>query len=339
MKTRLVMGLVGFLLMMALPAPARYAEGEQKVVEAVKKAKPSVVFIETMHPASKKKGAGSGVILRQDGFILTNQHVIRNGRIIHVTLANGKVYTAQLWNSTPQYDLAVLKIDATNLPVPHFADSTKLDLGQTAIAIGSPLRFSWTVTVGTISGLGRKVPYENRTYRNLIQTDAAINRGSSGGALVDSAGNVIGINTLVYTGENPGHDAQGIGFAIAINDALKIAQALVGRTTIVAPATGGTWLGIDGKDVTADVAQMWDFKVKSGVLVSGVNEGSPAASAGVRRNDVITEMGGTPIHSLKDLKATVSAHKAGDTLEMVVWTNGKAKRTITVKLESTNPDP
>lgn len=337
MRTRLILALTGLLMLMALPAHARFTDGEQKIVEAVKKAKPSVVFIETMHPASKKKGAGSGVILRKDGFILTNQHVIRNGRIIHVTLANGKVYNAQVWNSTPQYDLAVLKIEADNLPVPRFGDSNKLDLGQTAVAIGSPLRFSWTVTVGTISGLGRKVPYENRTYRNLIQTDAAINRGSSGGALIDSNGNVIGINTLVYTGENPGHDAQGIGFAIAINDALKLAQALVGRTAITPPATGGTWLGIDGKDVTADVAEMWDFSVKSGVLVTGVNEGSPAASAGIRRNDVITELGGTTIRSLKDLKAAVGAHKAGDTLEMVVWTNGKSKRTITVKLEATNP--
>ena len=336
MNKRLLITALSLLLICALPAHARYAEGEQKAVEAVKRAKPSVVRIDTSHPAARNTGVGSGVVLRKDGFILTNFHVVRRARIIHVTLANGKTFTAQLWNSTPQYDLAVLKIDAQDLPVPTFGDSSRLDLGQMAIAIGCPQRFSWSITIGTISATGRKVEMPEITYRNMIQTDAAISPGSSGGALVNSTGEVIGINTLVYTGTNANHNAQGLGFAIAINDALKIAQSLVGRTRIAAPkSSGGPWIGLSGKDVTSDMADMWDFKVKSGVLVTAVTESGPAASAGIKRNDVITEVGGTPVRTFKDLTQALSNRKPGDTLELIVWANGKARRAVTLKIEAT----
>jgi S1-C subfamily serine protease len=338
MKLRHALLSIVALILVLGPARARFVDGEEKAVEAVKKAKPSVVRIDTMHPAAKRPGVGSGVILRHDGFILTNHHVIRNARTIHVTLANGRQYNAQLWSTSPQYDLAVLKIEAQNLPVPKFGDSSRLQLGQMAIAIGSPLRFSWTVTVGTVSAIGRQIPTGTVTYRNLIQTDAAINPGSSGGALVDSSGEVIGINTLVYTGTNEYHNAQGLGFAIPINDALRVAMALVGRTKIAAPRpTGPPWLGIKGKDVTREAAEMYDFRTRSGVLVTGVTPGGPAEVAGIKRNDVITDFAGTPVRSFKELSAAVSAHRAGDTVDVTVWGLGRTRRTVTVKLEATNP--
>lgn len=333
MKLRWLTCLYILAVLAAVPVSARFVEGEQKAIEAVKKAKPSVVRIDTKHPRSKKGGVGSGVILRKDGFILTNQHVLRNARSTYVTLANGKTYNAQVWNSSPQYDLAVVKIDAQNLPVPRFGDSSKLELGQMAIAIGMPLRFSWSVTVGTVSAFGRQVKIGTTLYNNLIQTDAAINRGSSGGALINSAGEVIGINTLVYTGTDE-RAAQGLGFAIPINDALKVAQALVGRTKIVGPALGPPWLGVTGKDVTRELAENYDWRIKSGVLVSAVVQGSPAEEAGIKRGDIISEFGGTAIRNMKDLSAAVGAHKVGEALDVVVWSAGKTKHTVSVKLEA-----
>lgn len=318
-------------------AGARYVEAEREAVEAVKKARPSVVRIDTMHPLARNTGIGSGVILRKDGFILTNHHVIRRAQTIHVTLANGKRYRAQVWSTSPEYDLAVLKIAANDLPVPHFGDSSRLELGQMAIAIGSPLRFSWTVTIGAISALGREIPIpEGVTYRNLIQTDAAINPGSSGGALIDSTGAIIGINTLVYTGTNEYHNAQGLGFAIPINDALKVAMMLVSRQKPAPGPVGPPWLGIDGKDVNDDLAQLNDFNIRSGVLVTQISQQSPAALAGLQRNDVISEFDHAPVHNIKELKAAVIAHKPGDTVEVVVWGNGKVRRTVNVTLEASS---
>lgn len=332
---RLLLCLLLALGVLARPVLARYPESEERTIEAVKKVKPSVVRIDTMHPAARRPGVGSGVILRHDGFILTNFHVIRHAQIIHVTMSNNKMFTAQVWNASPQYDLAILKVEADNLPVPRFGDSSHLELGQMAIAIGTPLRFSWTVTVGTISALDRTIPLGDITYHNLIQTDAAINPGSSGGALIDSDGEVIGINTLVYTGSNPERNAQGLGFAIPINDALKVAMALFGHQHIAAPSSGGSaWLGIEGKDVTADMAQAWDFNVRSGVLVTAVTPESPAAAAGIRTKDIITGVAGTTVHNVRELKAAMSTHRAGDTVDFVLWSMGKSKKTITVKLEA-----
>jgi len=325
---------VAALLMLgAGPAGARFVEDEQKAVEAVKKVKPSVVKIETTNPASRTPGIGSGVILRKDGFIITNYHVIKKATEIKVYLPNGKTYMARVWQASKPRDIAILKIAGANLPVPRFGNSDRVELGQMAIAIGSPLRFSWSVTIGTVSAVGRDVSAQNTFYKNLIQTDAAINPGSSGGALVNSSGEVIGINTLVYTGTEKYPHAQGLAFAIPINDALKVAQSLVGHQEVGPPPGGPAWLGIDGKDVTREMADMSDFKVKSGVLVKSVVTNSPAEAGGLRKSDVITAVDGSPVRSLGDLKAIIDGHRSGDKVEIEVWTLGKTKRSVNVTLE------
>lgn len=333
----LVLGIACLVVSLAgTPAWSRAPEDEARVIDAVKKVRPSVVRVDTMHPAAKRPGVGSGVIIRKDGFIVTNHHVIRRAQVIHVWLPSGKMYSARVWKSSPERDIAILKIDASDLPVPKFGNSDHLDLGQTAIAIGSPLRFSWSVTIGIVSALGRQVPSSGVSYKNLIQTDAAINPGSSGGALVNSSGEVIGINTLVYTGNATYRNAQGLAFAIPINDALKIAQALVGNQAPPSTVHGPGWLGVEGKDVTADMADMYDFRVKVGVLVKNVAPQSPALAAGIRKGDVITELAGTPVRNVAEMRAALGTHRPGETIALVVWGVGKTRKVINVRLEALN---
>ncbi len=310
---------------------------EARIIDAVRHVKPSVVRIDTYREGATKPGIGSGVILRHDGFILTNFHVIRHAQVIRVFLPSGQHYSATVWKSNAEHDLAIIHIDAKSLPVPRFGNSDRLELGQTAIAIGSPLRFSWSVTRGIISALGREVPAQGIDYRNLIQTDAAINPGSSGGALVNSDGEVIGINTLVYTGTETYQHAAGLAFAIPINDALRVAQALVGQRTVVIHQQGPGWLGVDDcADVTRDMAELYDFRVKSGVLVKKVQPSSPAESAGIQHNDVITEVNGVGVHNLKDLHAVMNTHKAGETIQLVVWRLGRKRIAVSATLEVKN---
>ncbi|MBI2252281.1 MAG: trypsin-like peptidase domain-containing protein, partial [Armatimonadetes bacterium] len=194
---------------------------EVQIIEAIKKVRDAVVSINTYSYGEEIQGIGSGVILTHDGYILTNAHVIKKARNIIIMLSSGEKYPANLIKASADQDLAILKINSNkSLPIPQFGDSDKLQLGQIAIAIGNPMHFEWTVTSGVVSALGRKINYKGITYENLIQTDAAINPGNSGGALINSAGEVIGINTLVYTGSVYTH-AQGLSFAIPIKAALK----------------------------------------------------------------------------------------------------------------------
>lgn len=330
--------LAGLLLVACcVPALARYSDSERRAIEAVRKVKPSVVRIDTSCPGAIRGGVGSGVVLRSDGFILTNHHVIRYARTIRVTVYPNRVYQASVWADSPAYDLAVLKINALHLPVPHFGNSAHLQLGQMAISIGAPERFSWSVSVGTVSAIGRQITTRGVVYHDLIQTDAAINPGSSGGALVDSSGDVIGINTLVFTGTNPDHPVQGLGFALAINDALHVAEGLVARRPIAPPLAGRAWLGIDGKTLTYDMAQMNSFRVRSGVLVTGVPPGSPAARVGICRDDVITQLGTAQVGNIADLKRALSACHAGEVVRIVFWTRGRARRVVNLQLADAPP--
>lgn len=315
--------------------PSRAAGDEHTTVEAIRRVKPSVVAIETSNPASRTPGIGSGVVLRRDGFILTNWHVLKRAQTIRVSLPGGRSFPGSIWQSNRDRDLAVVKVDAQDLPVPRFGNSDKIELGQNAIAIGSPLRFKFSVTQGIISATGRDITASDIHYRNLLQTDAAINPGSSGGALINSAGEVIGINTLVYTGTEKYPHAQGLAFAIPINDALKTAQSLLGKQALPSVSSQApAWLGIEGKDVTRDLADASDFKTKLGVLVREVKRQSPAAAAGLKKSDVITEADATPVRSLKDLRTVLSRHHAGDTVEFVVWTLGKTRRTVKINFDS-----
>lgn len=308
------------------------ADVEEQRIKAVESASKWVVSVRTYRQGKDKPGIGSGVVLRSDGYIITNAHVVSGGKIVKVHLKSGKSYTAKIWKMAAEQDLALLKIDVTGLPVAKIGDSDKVRLGQTVIAIGDPLGFTGTVTVGTVGGLNRNVETRGIKYKNLIQTDAAINPGSSGGALVNLKGEVIGINALVYTGPSSGYDkAQGLGFAIPINSAIKIARQLV-LSQPTSQAGGKAWLGINGENLSADKAADYGIKVKVGVLVTGITSGSPAATAGLQVGDAVSAIDGRTIRNVPDMLDVLAARKPGDQIVLTVW-RGDAKLTVPVTLD------
>ncbi len=306
------------------------ADDEERRVKAIAKARPSVVSIRTHKQGRKEPGIGSGVIFRRDGFILTNHHVIDGADIIKVHLTDERHFTAQVLHLAPQHDLALLKIKAPNLPVAKIGSSKAVKLGQSAIAIGDPLGFESSVTIGTVGGLNRSVQIGGVDYQSLIQTDAAINPGSSGGALVDLEGRVIGINTLVYTGPKRWKHAQGLGFAISIDHAMMVTKALLQRNP--ERVTSKPWLGIKGDTVTRDISENYGLGVRQGVLVRKVIEASPSAAAGLKPGDVIIKVNGDALVGVPDLDALLQGSSAGDTLELAVKRDGKM-RTIKVVLD------
>ena len=302
---------------------------EESIVQAVKRAKPSVVRINaSLEREGEGKGIGSGVIFRKDGYIITNVHVIKGSRVIHITLSDGRRFNASVVNASNDYDLALLKISVGGLTPASFGDSDKLELGQIAIAIGNPHKFGWTVTVGVVSALNREVKAAGILYHNLIQTDAAINPGNSGGALVDTSGRVIGINTLVYTG-NSMSIAQGLGFSIPSNTVRKVAEQLLitKKGKVRKP-----WVGISMQDVTPDVAEQWGFPVKLGVLVAEVISGSPAAAAGIIPGDIIVEIDGINISRVTEFKSIVNSKTPGTDITVVLWRQNE-KRQLKLRLE------
>ncbi|MEW6281453.1 MAG: trypsin-like peptidase domain-containing protein [Candidatus Eremiobacterota bacterium] len=318
------------LLSICLPA---LADVEQDKIRAIEIARKSVVSIRTYRQGQDEPGIGSGVILRSDGYIITNHHVIHNAKVVKVTLPGGKSYTAKIWKAAPEQDLALLKVEATNLTVCRVGNSDKVKIGQTAIAIGDPLGFSGTVTVGTVGGRGRNVKVAGVNYRNLIQTDAAINPGSSGGALINLQGEVIGINALVYTGPQSYKHAQGLGFAIPINDAIQLAKKLV-QSAPNSPA-GKAWLGITGENLTEDHQLSYGVPVKKGVVVTSVINGSPASAAGMQVGDTIVGADGRTITTVAQFMGFLNDKKAGDTIELSYWRGAKKARvTLTLDTQS-----
>jgi serine protease Do len=313
-------------------ARGAFTGDEQKAVKAVKMVKPSVVSIQPLRIGSSKPGLGSGVIISPDGYIITNAHVVKGANTIRVFLHSGEFYSARVWRASPTRDLAILKITPKNkLPVPRFGDSNKLELGQMAIAIGNPMRFSWTVTIGTISALNRDLRVNGVNYTDLIQTDVHINPGSSGGALVNSSGEVIGINTLVYTGEGTGvKHVSGLSFAIPINDALSIAKDLIKTRS---KASERPWLGLSVKELTRQDAEMYDYVPRSGLYVQSVVVHGPAARAGIQSGDVVTRVDTQPIRQKSDLAKVMQGVRIGQTLEVEVWYQGKKKRVVKVVVE------
>lgn len=270
-------------------------------------------------------GGGSGFIISSDGLILTNKHVVSDTGAQYSVLTNdGKTYKATVLARDPDQDLAVLKIDATNLPTVTLGDSDSLQLGQTAIAIGNALgQFSNTVSVGVVSGLGRTVTASapdtgaEETITGVIQTDAAINPGNSGGPLLDLRGDVIGIDTAVAS------DAQNIGFAIPINEAKAAIASVEATGNIEAP-----YLGVEYEDVTPAIAQQNNLPVTYGAWVSSggngpaVIAGSPAAKAGLQAGDIIESVNGIQLDSTHDLANVVNEFSVGTTVTLVVNRKG-----------------
>lgn len=234
----------------------------------------------------RNSGLGSGVIVSQNGYILTNYHVIEAADDIQVSLNDGKTYRARTVGSDPESDLAVLRIDAKELPAITFGQVDNLRVGDVVLAIGNPFGVGQTVTMGIVSALGRSHLGIN-TFENFIQTDAAINPGNSGGALIDSVGNLVGINTAIYSRTGGNH---GIGFAIPASSARSIMEQIIENCSV----TRG-WIGVEAQEITAELAESFGLPGTEGSLIAGVVRGSPADKAGIRPGDVLLSIDGKPV--------------------------------------------
>ncbi|MGI6658732.1 MAG: S1C family serine protease [Dethiobacteraceae bacterium] len=272
------------------------------------------------------KATGSGVIIDAAGYIVTNNHVIDGAAEIYVTLGDGTEHRAELIGADAATDLAVIKIDETSLPVAALGDSDKIVVGEQALAIGNPLglNFSQTLTVGYISAKSRTITMNEYTF-NFIQTDAAINDGNSGGALVNLQGEVIGINTAKIKIAG----VEGMGFAIPSNTVKTITQELIEHGKIIRP-----WLGIyAGGDIDDTLAQQLQLPVNYGVLVQDVVPGSPADRAGIRRGDVIIEMAGEKVTKFRDLRDLIYKQKVNAQVEIKLVRDGKEIKTTATLTE------
>ena len=255
-------------------------------------------------PRQRAAGLGSGVIVSPDGFVLTNNHVIEAADEIEVALNDGRKFPARLVGRDPETDLAVLKLQTdAQFPVITFAQADSLNVGDVVLAIGNPFGVGQTVTMGIISALGRTHLGIN-TFENYIQTDAAINPGNSGGALVDSAGNLVGINTAIYSRSG---GSLGIGFAIPVSLARNVLEQIVTSGQV----TRG-WVGVEIQEITPELAESFGLTDPSGALIAGVLRGSPAERAGIRPGDVLIGVDGRNVRDTKSMLEMVAALPPGN---------------------------
>jgi serine protease Do len=303
------------------PRPSARVPEDEPVARAASQVGPSVVQVnvsavqETPFGLREGKGLGSGVIYRRDGYVVTNNHVVQGASEVNVAFADGSIEVGEVVGTDPATDLAVVKVDRRNLPAAKFAENSDLVPGQLAIAIGSPSGFQSTITSGVISGISRDLPPEltrgDTSLVDLIQTDAAISPGSSGGALANRDGEVVGINVAYLPPAETG--AANIGFAIPSDTAISVADQLIetGRAT-------QAYIGVNLEEVSPENADRFGIGVEGGVLVARVENGSPAADAGLRRGDVITAVGSTEISSYGDLLGALRDYRPGDTATLTV---------------------
>lgn len=289
-------------------------EYSRAVVSAVERVAPAVANIEIQQQSKNRPrdfgGSGSGFVIAPDGFILTNSHVVHSATRIVVNLSDGRDYPAQLVGDDPETDLAVIRIDAPHLVHVRLADSESLRVGQVAIAIGNPLGFQASVTAGVISALGRSMYSQSgRLIDNIIQTDAALNPGNSGGPLVNSAGEVIGVNTAMI------RPAQGICFAIASNTARLVAGWLIRDGRI-----RRSYIGVAGQNVPLHrrVIRFYNLPLETGVLVVSVEKDSPARSACLREGDIIVGFNDRPIGTIHDLHKMLVNEQIGVPTKLLV---------------------
>jgi serine protease DegQ len=250
-----------------------------------------------------RTGLGSGVIVSQSGYILTNNHVVEGADEIEVMLNDSRKSIAKVIGTDPETDLAVLKIDLDKLPVVVIGDSDAIQVGDQVLAIGNPFGVGQTVTSGIISALGRNQLGIN-TFENFIQTDAAINPGNSGGALVDTQGHLLGINTAIYSRSG---GSMGIGFAIPMSTARLVMDGLVKDGQV----TRG-WIGVEPNDLSPELAETFGVKARAGVIITGVLQNGPAAHAGIRPGDVITAVAGQEVRNVAELLTRVAGLKPGE---------------------------
>lgn len=296
---------------------------DSAVVDAVRKVKPAVVTVMTKLQTRRgffggtfsPTASGSGVIIDPQGYIVTNNHVIEGGQSLQVIFADGSTADAKVVGADATADLAVLKVDTKVPAVASFGDSNALEPGQVAIAIGSPLGdFRGTVTVGVVSALNRTVDQQ----RGLIQTDAAINNGNSGGPLINTQGQVIGINTLVVRASNTGNVAEGLGFAIPSNMVKEIVAQLISKGKVER-----AFIGISYQEVDPQIASALNLPATTGVVVMQVTPGSPAEKVGLKENDMILALNGEKINQDNALSVMLLSHKPGETVTLTVLRDGK----------------
>jgi len=313
------------------------AGGQMTVAEIAKKITPSIVHIDTKKVQSSifgfelgvQEGTGSGVIYDSNGYILTNHHVVGDATEIKVTLASGEELDGRKIGSDRDNDIAVVKVDRSNLPALDIGDSDSLIVGELAVAVGSPFGFEQSVTSGIISALHRNVSVtvdtgETIVLTDLIQTDAAINPGNSGGALCDSNAKLIGINTLIASQSG---GSEGVGFAIPIKTAKRIADDIIAGRPISHP-----YIGITGQTVSEEIAKKYELPTTSGAYVTSVFPGGPADKAGIVQGDIIVGVDGKQIKSMDDLIAEIRKRNVGDSM-LVEFYSGKNRKSARVKLE------
>ena len=317
---RAVPGSTGTISILEAPAaPTGASPTPGSFNAAVRQAAPAVVSINTSarHPASndpwfrfffgdrgeqQQTGLGSGVIMSPEGYVLTNNHVVEGADEIEVVLADARRTSAKVIGTDPESDLAVLKISLDKLPVMTLGNSDQLQVGDQVLAIGNPFGVGQTVTSGIVSALGRNQLGIN-TFENFIQTDAAINPGNSGGALTDINGNLMGINTAIYSRSG---GSMGIGFAIPVSTAKHVMESIVKNGRVVRG-----WIGVEPNELTPELAQTFGIQTAQGVIVTGVLNTGPAAAAGMRPGDVITQVDGQPVRTVSELLTRIAALTPG----------------------------
>jgi S1-C subfamily serine protease len=300
------------------------------VVAAVERVSPAVVRLEVTGdrrgPGGGRGGSGSGFVFTPDGLILTNSHVVHGARHIEVTLQDGRHLPAVIVGDDPDTDLAVIRVTATDLPSAVLGDSARLRPGQVVIAIGNPLGFQATVTAGVLSALGRSLRSRSgRLMDNILQTDAALNPGNSGGPLVDSRGEVVGVNTAVIL------PAQGLCFAIPANTARWVASRLIQHGRI-----RRGYLGVGGQSVRLHRRSVAEHGLTAagGVLVLSVERGSPAARAGLEEGDILVALGEQPLGGVDDLHRALTDHTIGRPATITLLRRGRRLQVEAVPAES-----
>ena len=328
-----VPGSTGTISILEAPAPAPQA-APGSLSGAVRKAAPAVVSINTSasHPLAndpwfrfffgdrsdmqqQQTGLGSGVIVSPDGYVLTNNHVVEGADAIEVVLQDARRTTAQVIGTDPESDLAVLKLTLDKLPVMTLGNSDALQVGDQVLAIGNPFGVGQTVTSGIVSALGRNQLGIN-TFENFIQTDAAINPGNSGGALTDINGNLMGINTAIYSRSG---GSMGIGFAIPVSTAKHVMESIVKNGRVVRG-----WIGVEPNELTPELAQTFGIQTAQGVIVTGVLNTGPAAAAGMRPGDVITQVDGQPVRTVSELLTRIAGLTPGQATPFALQRQGQA---------------
>ncbi len=303
---------------------------ENQVTEAVERLSESVVSIDSVRVTRDFRyglvpieGKGSGLIIDRSGYVITNNHVIDGATRVQVHLKDGRTFLGEVVGSDASTDVAVIKVDADNLPAASLGDSEKLKVGQIALAIGNTLGLQGgpTVSMGVVSALGRPLPGTDFIFEGLIQTDTAINPGNSGGPLADIGGNVIGMNTAMIP------FAQGVGFAIPVNTMKWVVQQILEKGRVIRP-----WLGISGANMNQAIARRYDLPADSGVLVVEVDSRGPAYEAGMRVGDVIIQIGSHPVKQMKDILMALSKLAIKEEVEVgFIRLNAKRKALLRLK--------